>query len=87
MKKGDADQLIRCMKECWWRVALVIAIPLALMAWVFWGSPVTMTLEDGAAAWVQAATVFPSAIMLSTFSVPGLHVMLSCKSSGGISTR
>ncbi|MGE8519722.1 MAG: hypothetical protein ACN6OK_05715 [Alcaligenes faecalis] len=54
MKKGDADQLIRCMKECWWRVALVIAIPLALMAWVFWGSPVTMTLEDGAAAWVQA---------------------------------
>lgn len=54
MKKEDTDQLIRCVKECWWRMALVIAIPLALIAWVFWGSPVTMAFEDGAAAWVQA---------------------------------
>lgn len=54
MKKEDADQLIRCVKECWWRMALVLAIPLAIMAWVLWGSPVAVALEDGAAAWVQA---------------------------------
>ncbi|ULH05369.1 hypothetical protein [Alcaligenes faecalis] len=54
MKKEDADLLIRCVKECWWRMALVLAIPLGIMAWVFWGSPVTVALEDGAAAWVQA---------------------------------
>ncbi|QCP82375.1 hypothetical protein D0C27_10980 [Alcaligenes faecalis] len=54
MKKEDADQLIRCVKECWWRMALVLAIPLGIMALVFWGSPVTVALEDGAAAWVQA---------------------------------
>lgn len=26
MVKEDADQLIRCVKECWWRVAIVISL-------------------------------------------------------------
>ncbi|QRF90263.1 hypothetical protein CLH39_08500 [Alcaligenes faecalis] len=26
MKKEDADQLIRCVKECWWRVMTVIGV-------------------------------------------------------------
>lgn len=26
MKKEDADQLIRCVKECWWRVAAILMI-------------------------------------------------------------
>lgn len=33
MKKEDADQLIRCVKECWWRVTVVLAVPsLTLVA-------------------------------------------------------
>lgn len=33
MKKEDADQLIRCVKECWWRVLIIFAIPsFALVA-------------------------------------------------------
>ncbi|MDT8470699.1 hypothetical protein O3S74_018095, partial [Alcaligenes nematophilus] len=27
MKKEDADQLIRCVKECWWRGLIVISLP------------------------------------------------------------
>ncbi|WP_368928662.1 hypothetical protein [Alcaligenes faecalis] len=34
MKKDDADQLIRCVKECWWRVAILILIPSLLTGWL-----------------------------------------------------
>lgn len=35
MKKEDADQLIRCVKECWWRVAILLLIPTSLF-FVLW---------------------------------------------------
>lgn len=35
MKKEDADQLIRCVKECWWRVAILLLIPI-LLFFVLW---------------------------------------------------
>lgn len=54
MKKEEADQLIRCVKECWWRVLLLLTIPVAFMVWAIYGWPVIMSVEDGAAAWVQA---------------------------------
>lgn len=57
MKKEDADQLIRCVKECWWRVLLLLIPPLAFVVWAIYGWPVTVVLEDGAAAWVQAIGV------------------------------
>lgn len=41
MKKEDADQLIRCVRACWWRVAIVVAIPAFASVAVFsswpWG--------------------------------------------------
>ncbi|MCC9162878.1 hypothetical protein LNA76_06000 [Alcaligenes sp. MMA] len=54
MKKDDADQLIRCVKECWWRVLLLLTAPIALVSWAIHGWPVTISVEDGVAAWVQA---------------------------------
>lgn len=54
MKKEDADQLIRCVKECWWRVLLLLTIPLSLAAWAMYGWPIVFNVKEGAAAWVQA---------------------------------
>lgn len=54
MTEEKADQIIRCVKECWWRVLLVIAIPVFLIALLLRGWPVIVTIEDGMAAWVQA---------------------------------
>lgn len=53
MKKEDADQLIRCVKECWWRGVIVLAVPTALIAWAIWGWPISVTLESSAADWLQ----------------------------------
>ena len=54
MKKEDADQLIRCVKECWWRVLVVIAAPLFLILALKNGLQIILTLKEGTAAWVQA---------------------------------
>nr|WP_321302643.1 hypothetical protein [Alcaligenes faecalis] len=35
MKKEEADQLIRCVKECWWRVLAVISLPVAASISIF----------------------------------------------------
>mgnify|MGYP006194644133 FL=1 len=35
MKKEDADQLIRCVRECWWRVLAVISFPIVASIAVF----------------------------------------------------
>nr|WP_321278680.1 hypothetical protein [Alcaligenes faecalis] len=35
MKKENADQLIRCVKECWWRVLLVLVFPAVAVIAVF----------------------------------------------------
>ena len=53
MKKEDADQLIRCFKECWWRGVIVISAPTVLIAWAIWGWPISVTLENSAADWLQ----------------------------------
>lgn len=53
MKKEDADQLIRCVKECWWRGVIVLSVPTALIAWAIWGWPLSVTLESSAADWLQ----------------------------------
>lgn len=54
MKSEDADQLIRCVRECWWRVLLLLTIPSSVIAWAIYGWPVTVVVSDGVAAWAQA---------------------------------
>lgn len=53
MKKEDADQLIRCVKECWWRVAILISIPAILTGWLL-SDQKTMTL---ALDWTALAAI------------------------------
>lgn len=49
MKKEDADQLIRCVKECWWRVAILLLIP-TLLFFVLWSDSEGMEWKFGWAA-------------------------------------
>ncbi|MCQ9618344.1 hypothetical protein L1889_18055 [Paenalcaligenes niemegkensis] len=58
MTEEKVDQIIRCVKECWWRVLLVIAIPALLIASLLNGWPVRIEMESGAAAWAQACVSF-----------------------------
>lgn len=39
MKKEDADQLIRCVKECWWRLTVFFAVELLFVTLVVYGWP------------------------------------------------
>ncbi|WHQ44238.1 hypothetical protein [Alcaligenes faecalis] len=39
MKKEDADQLIRCVKECWWRVGLLLFLIFIFVLLVMHGWP------------------------------------------------
>lgn len=39
MKKEDADQLIRCVKECWWRLTVFFAAELLFVTLVVYGWP------------------------------------------------
>ena len=53
MKKEDADQLIRCVKECWWRVAVLFFLIFGFALIAMYGFP-SFELDQIAAAWVQA---------------------------------
>ncbi|WP_321331259.1 hypothetical protein [Alcaligenes faecalis] len=39
MKKEDADQLIRCFRECWWRVGLLLLLVFTFILLVLYGWP------------------------------------------------
>ncbi|WP_336579365.1 hypothetical protein [Alcaligenes sp. CHO6] len=39
MKKEDADQLIRCVKECWWRLLIFASVLLMFVTLVVYGWP------------------------------------------------
>lgn len=71
MTEKQADQICRCVKECWWRALLVVAIPIFLVLSLQQGWPVIVTLEDGMAAWVQAigsVVAIVGAYFISRFS-------------------
>ncbi|MBH0311259.1 hypothetical protein I7E32_12885 [Alcaligenes faecalis] len=53
MKKEDADQLIRCVRECWWRVLLLLTIPPSFVVWAIYGWPITVAVEGGMPVWGQ----------------------------------
>lgn len=53
MKKEDADQLIRCVKECWWRVAILFFLIFGFALLAIFGLP-SFEFDQTAAAWVQA---------------------------------
>ncbi len=39
MKKEDADQLIRCVRECWWRLLIFFSVLLMFVTLVVYGWP------------------------------------------------
>lgn len=51
MTEEKADQIIRCVKECWWQVLIVLLIGLGLPITLFDSWP---ELDQATAAWVQA---------------------------------
>ncbi|GEM_PF-4545092 len=51
MTEEKADQIIRCVKECWWRVGALLALILGFSVFVMGGWP---EMSQTTAAWVQA---------------------------------
>lgn len=53
MKQEEAEQLIKCVKECWWRVAILLALISGFTLIAILGWP-RYELDQTMAAWVQA---------------------------------
>lgn len=53
MTEEKADQIIRCVKECWWQILILFVVGLGLATTLFRGWPVFL-FKDSMAAWFQA---------------------------------
>ncbi|GEM_PF-7015307 len=78
MTEDKADQIIRCVKECWWRVLLLIGIPLFFAVPLLWEWPEVVIVADGLAAWFQAIGAIAAIVMaffVSRFSAKSARTL------------
>lgn len=53
MNKENTDQVIRCIKECWWRVGFLLLLAIGLALLVMYGWPFKVHVDVKLLNWVQ----------------------------------